>query len=125
VSYERFAVSGVRAFYNPFRGDAFVLARVTNRSWRSGPATVELFLQSPRAAQEPPKQLKGYANLNLAPGQSRFVLFRLTRSDLAYYNAAQGQWTVASGLYDVLVGTSSTDLDRRASFEVGRFGHRR
>ena len=116
------AVSGVHAFYNPFKGDAFVLARVTNTSRSSGPTTVELFLQSPAAAQEPPKQLKGYTNVDLRPGQSRLVLFRLTSSDLAYYNTTAGRWTVAPGRYTVLLGTSSTELDHAASFEVGRSG---
>jgi beta-glucosidase len=125
LSYETFRVSDVRAFASPFAGSAFVLARVTNASRQAGPATVELFLQSPQAAQEPPKQLKGYSSVNLAPGQTKLVLFRLTRSDLAYYDASSGRWTVAPGRYTVLLGTSSTELDRAASFEVGRFGHRR
>jgi beta-glucosidase len=123
LSYANFRVSGVRAFYNSFKGDAFVLAKVTNTSWQSGPTTVELFLQSPPAAQEPPKQLKGYTNITLAPGQSRLVLFHLSSSDLAYYNATSGQWTVAPGRYTVLLGTSSTELDHAASFDVGRSGH--
>ena len=124
LSYERFAISGVRAFYSPFQGDAFVLARVTNTTGRTGPVTVETFLHSPPAAQEPPKQLKGYTNVTLGPGQSRFVLLRLSRSDLAYYDATAGQWRVAPGRYTVLVGTSSTELDHAASFDVGRFGRR-
>jgi beta-glucosidase len=125
LSYESFRVSGVRAFYNPFAGGAFVFARVTNTSRQAGPTPVELFLRSPQAAQEPPKQLKGYTNLTLAPGESKFVLFRLTHSDLAHYDEASGQWTVAPGRYTVLLGTSSTELDHAASFEVGRFRHRR
>jgi beta-glucosidase len=124
LSYESFRVSDVRAFYNPFAGGAFVLARVTNTSRQPGPTTVELFLQSPRAAQEPPKQLKGYTNVTLAPGQTKFVAFRLTPSDLAYYDASHSRWTVAPGRYTVLVGTSSTELDHAASFDIGRFGHR-
>jgi beta-glucosidase len=124
LSYESFRVSNVRAFYNPFAGGAFVLARVTNTSRQAGPATVELFLQSPRAAQEPPKQLKGYTNVTLAPGRTKFVLFHLTPSDLAYYDASSGRWTVAPGRYTVLLGTSSTELDHAASFDVGRSGHR-
>jgi beta-glucosidase len=123
LSYQRFDVSGARAFYDPLKGGAFVFARVTNTSRQTGPATVELFLQSPSAAQEPPKQLKGYTNVTLAPGQTRFVLFRLTQSDLAYYNAASGGWSVAPGRYTALLGTSSTDLGQRASFDVGRSGH--
>ena len=63
--------------------------------------------------------------MTLGPGQSRFVLFRLSPSDLAYYNTGQGKFTVAPGRYTVLVGTSSTELDNRAGFDVGRFGHGR
>jgi beta-glucosidase len=125
LSYESFRVSNVRAFYNPFAREAFAFARVTNTSREAGPTTVELFLHSPAAAQEPPKQLKAYTKVNLAPGETKFVLFRLTPSDLAYYNAASGQWTVAPGRYTALVGTSSTELDRAASFDIGPFGHRR
>ncbi len=125
LSYEQFDVSGVRAVYDPFSGAAYVVARVKDTSWKAGPTTVELYLESPAAAQEPPKQLKGYTNIDLAPGQSRFVLFRLTPSDLAYYNTGQGKFTVAPGRYTVLVGTSSTALDNRASFDVGRFRQQR
>jgi beta-glucosidase len=120
LSYEHFGVSGVHAFYNPRSGDATVIARVTNTSSRSGPATLELYLVSPAAAQEPPKQLKGYAKVDLAPGQSKLVLFRLSASDLAYYDSNSNQFTVAPGRYTVLAGTSSTDLDHTASFEVGQ-----
>src|SRR5215469_7167978 len=83
LSYEHFAVSRMHAFYNPRSGEATVVARVTNTSSRPGPATLELYLVSPAAAQEPPKQLKGYAKVDLAPGQSRLVLFRLRPADLA------------------------------------------
>jgi Fibronectin type III-like domain len=37
------------------------------------------------------------------PGQSRFVLFHLTPSDLAYYSTAASRWTVAPGRYTVLL----------------------
>jgi beta-glucosidase len=124
LSYENFAVSGVHAFFDRFRGDAFVLARVTNTSRQAGPATVELFLESPPAAQEPPKQLKGYTNVTLAPGQTRLVVFHLSSTDLGYYDTGAGRFTQAPGRYTVLLGTSSTDLNHRASFDVGRFGKR-
>jgi len=119
LSYENFAVSGVHASYDPHGGGATVAATVTNTSSRSGPATLQLYLESPPAAQEPPKQLKGYSNVDLAPGQSKLVLFRLSASDLAYYDATSSRFTVAPGRYTVLVGTSSTELDHAASFEVG------
>jgi beta-glucosidase len=115
----------VHAVYNEFSGAAYVVARVKDTSWKAGPTTVELYLESPAAAQEPPKQLKGYTSIDLTPRHSRFVLFRLTPSDLAYYNAGQGKFTIAPGRYTVLIGTSSTDLDNRASFDVSRFRQQR
>ena len=124
LSYERFDVSRAQAFYNPSSGNAYVAAQVKNTSSRPGPATVELFLGEPRSANEPPKQLKGYANIDLGPRQSRFVLFRLAPSDLGYYDAGQGRFTVAAGRYTVLLGTSSTELDQRTSFEVDRSARR-
>jgi beta-glucosidase len=120
LSYENFAVSGVHASYDPADGVATVAARVTNTSSRPGPAPLELYLVAPPAAHEPPKQLKGYATVNLAPGQSRLVLFRLRPGDLAYYNQSSNKFTVAPGSYTVLVGTSSTELDHAASFTVGQ-----
>jgi beta-glucosidase len=120
LSYESFAVSGVQASYHPADGVATVAARVTNTSARSGPATVELYLASPPAAQEPPKQLKGFATVDLAPGQSRLVLFHLGSSDLAYYDQSSNEFTVTPGSYTALVGTSSTELRHAASFTVGQ-----
>jgi beta-glucosidase len=119
LSYEHFAVSGVRASYDPRDGSATVTATVTNTSSRTGPATVELYLASPPAAQEPPKQLKGYSKVDLGPGQSKLVVFRLTSGDLAYYDTNSSKFTVAPGHYTVLVGTSSTELDHSANFKVG------
>ena len=120
LSYQSFAVSGVTASYDRSRGVATITARVTNTSAQAGPATLELYLASPRSAQEPPKQLKGYAKVNLAPGQSRLVLFRLGPGDLAYYDQGSNHFTVAAGRYTVLVGTSSAELGHAASFDVGR-----
>ena len=107
------------ASYDRASGSATVLARVTNTSSRPGPATLELYLVSPKTAQEPPKQLKGYASVGLGAGQSRLVTFRLTASDLAYYDQARGRFTVAPGRCTVLVGTSSADLAHAASFLAG------
>ena len=120
LSYEHLAVSAVHASYHPVSGDATLVATVKNTSSRPGPATLELYLVSPPAAHEPPKQLKGYAKVDLAPGQSKVVQVRLSPADLAYYDANSNQFTVAPGGYTVLVGTSSTDLSHKASFEVGQ-----
>jgi beta-glucosidase len=125
LSYQRFAISRVHASYDPVSGEATVAATVKNTSPRPGPATLELYLASPPAAHEPPKQLKGYTTVHLAPGQTRLIRFRLHPADLAYYDQNSNQFTVAPGRYTVLVGTSSADLHHTARFQVTHPGRPR
>ena len=59
-----------------------------------------MYVAAPAAAQQPPRQLKGFAKLHLEPGVTGQASPRLDRDD-------------------VLVGRSSRDLRGRAGFEVG------
>jgi beta-glucosidase len=72
-----------------------------------------------------PQELKGYIKVDLAPGQSKLVTFRLSPGDLAYYDQNSNQFIVAPGRYTVLVGTFSTDLHHSASFETNHPGRPR
>ena len=98
LSYEQFDVSGVRAFYNPFDGTADVVARVRNTSWQSGPTTVELYLESPGGRAGAAQAAQGLHQRRPSdPGRAGYVFFRLSPSDLAYYNTGFGKFTVAPG----------------------------
>ena len=113
----------MRASYDPATGTATVSARVSNLARRAGTTVVQLYLGSP-AQGEPPKQLKGYAKVELGPRSRRVVTFRVGAGDLAYFDAGAG-WTVAPGRYDATVGLSSR-RGRAASFTVpGSRGRRR
>jgi beta-glucosidase len=93
--------------------------RVTNTSDRSGSTVAQAYLAAPASAGEPPRQLKGYEKVNLGPGRSALVSFRLRPADLASYDERAGRFVVARGRYTLFVGSSSRDLDERASFDVG------
>ena len=120
LSYARFSISDVTAKYDPGSGAATVSARVENISPRKGSAVVELYLSSPAAANEPPRQLKGYAKLQLSPGESAKVAFPLKTNDLAYFDENLHRWVIAPGRYVASVATSSTDLSHHAAFDIGR-----
>ena len=123
LSYARFRVARVRASYEAATGTATVSARVSNLARRAGTTVVQLYLGSP-AQGAPPKQLKGYAKVELGPRSRRVVTFRVGAGDLAYFDAGAG-WTVAPGRYDATVGLSSR-RGRAASFTVpGSRGRRR
>ena len=97
--------------------------RVTNTSRRSGSTVAQAYLSFPRSAGEPPRQLKGYEKVQLAPGRSALVTFRLGRADLAYFDEGAHRQVVADGRYTLAVGSSSRDLPESASFELGGHDH--
>jgi beta-glucosidase len=115
LSYANFHVSRVSADFDESTHTATVHACIKNTSARSGTAVLQLYLASP-AAGEPPRQLKGYANVELGQGESQTVEFKLGQDELAYYGGSG--WAVAPGRYGAFVGLSSADLAHRASFTV-------
>ena len=80
---------------------------MTNTGRRAGSDVAQLYLGDPAAAQEPPRQLKGFQRVDLRPGQHATVHFTLTGSDLAYWNTTTQGWAVAPGRYRIYTGDSS------------------
>jgi beta-glucosidase len=85
---------------------------VTNTGDRRGTAVPQLYLGLPgtAAAPQPPKQLKGFAKLDLGPGESRRVVLPLNERALSYWDESAGAWRVAPGCASVMVGASSRDI---------------
>jgi beta-glucosidase len=96
-----------------------VSVRVTNTGARTGAEVVQLYVGYPRAANEPLRQLKGYAKIVLRPGETRRVTLRLRNADLAVWRTGDC-WSVVPGRYRVLIGTSSRDIRAIGSLIVRR-----
>jgi beta-glucosidase len=94
-----------------------VRVRVTNTGSRTGSDVVQLYVNAPAAAHEPPKQLKDYGKVTLRPGGSRTVTFRLGRDAFASWN---GHWVVHPGRYRILVGSSARDVALSKTVFVAR-----
>jgi hypothetical protein len=86
---------------------------------RASAEVVQLHVAASAAAQQPPKQFKGFAKVHLEPGATTEVCLRMDRDELAAFDEASGTWIVHEGRYKVLVGWSSRDIRGRAGFEVG------
>jgi beta-glucosidase len=97
-----------------------VSATVTNTGRVAGSDVVQLYLGDPKAAGEPPRQLKGFQKVSLRPGQSTTVHFHLNGHDLSYWNDAANGWVLPDGQYRVYVGDSSAlaNLPLRGGFTV-------
>lgn len=83
---------------------------VTNTGRRTGSVVPQVYVAAPRTTGEPPKQLKGFEKLTLAPGESRRVSIPLNQQAFAMYDTKANTWKVAPGTYRILVGDSSRDL---------------
>jgi beta-glucosidase len=99
---------------------ATVTATVTNTGPVAGTEVAQLYLGDPASAREPPRQLKGFARVTLAPGGSATVTFPLTGHDLSYWDSAASGWVVPPGTFTVYVGDSSalTSLPLRAHLTI-------
>jgi beta-glucosidase len=57
----------------------------------------------------PVEELKGFQKIDLAPGETKTVSFRLTPADLRFYNAdLRYDWE--PGNFDVMIGGNSRDV---------------
>ena len=82
------------------------------RRWSSS-----TWLQSLRLPR-PPKELKAFAKLELAPGETRRVSLDLEPNALAAWDVDAGGWTVDPGAYDLLVGRSAGDIRLSATIRL-------
>jgi beta-glucosidase len=119
LSYGEYEYSQPRVEREEATGVVTISVQVTNVGGRAGAEVVQLYVAAPAAAQQPPRQLKGFAKVRLDPGASTEVALRLDRDELAAFDEASGEWVVHQGRYEVLVGRSSRDIRGRAGFEVG------
>ncbi|CAP61089.1 uncharacterized protein PODANS_3_590 [Podospora anserina S mat+] len=90
---------------------ATVTATITNSGAVEGAEVAQLYIGLPSSAPaSPPKQLRGFSKLKLAPGASGTATFNLRRRDLSYWDTRLQNWVVPSGNFVVSVGASSRDI---------------
>ncbi len=94
-------------------GDLAVTVRctITNTGSRTGQEVVQVYVGDPAAAvARPPRELKAFAKIGLAPGAKRQVAFVLTARDLSYWSAVHRRWVLERGEFRISVGASSRDI---------------
>ncbi|MDN4615298.1 glycoside hydrolase family 3 C-terminal domain-containing protein [Leifsonia sp. F6_8S_P_1B] len=100
-------------------GGIEVRVTVTNTGDRAGREVVQIYASLPGSrVQRAPRELKGFASVELAPGESREVAITVRREDLAYWDVRADRWIVEGGEYVVEVGASSRDLRTSATVAV-------
>ena len=106
LSYTTFAYDNLRLSSTEIRAEESltVSADVHNTGARAGDEVVQLYLSyPPTSPRNPIRQLRGFARVHLAPGETQTVRFTLGPAELALVNDA-GQRVVEAGEYRVSVG---------------------
>ena len=90
---------------------------VTNTGSVAGTEVVQLYIRNTEASVEQPvRELKGFARIELAPGETKHLTFPLGFDELSFYNAEVHR-TVEATTYNIWVGGSSL-ADQQTEFKI-------
>lgn len=82
---------------------------VKNTGDRAGTETVQLYMQDVTASLvRPVKELRGFAKVELQPGEEKRVELTLKKAEMGFYDN-QGQYVKEDGLFRIYVGGNSRD----------------
>ncbi|MBN1247121.1 MAG: glycoside hydrolase family 3 C-terminal domain-containing protein [Anaerolineae bacterium] len=121
LSYTTFAYSNLIVDKTTMTDAETVTASVTitNTGEIAGKEVVQLYVRDIEATViRPPKELKGFDKVELAPGETTTVAFMLDKRAFAYWDEARGDWHVETGDFEILVGASSADIRLRTQVTV-------
>ena len=90
---------------------------VQNTGKRAGKEIVQVYVRQLKTRlTRPYKELKAFAKVALAPGETQTVKFALDQQALSYYDPARLHWVADAGEFELLVGSSSRDIRQTARF---------
>lgn len=115
LSYTTFEYSDVKASVTG-PTSVHVSLTVTNAGSRDGSDVIQLYVApvTKPAVPRPVHELKDFARVSLAEGESREVNFDLDSRSFAYWSEQLHGWKVAKGDYAIEVAHSSRDISAHA-----------
>jgi beta-glucosidase len=121
LSYTTFRFSDLRlSSARIAAGDSLgVSVRVTNTGMRAGAEVVQVYVRDVASRlPRPPKELKGFARLELDPGKSGEARVELPRQAFEFYDPALKRWVLEPGEFEILVAASAADVRLRATVVI-------
>ena len=113
LSYTSYAYSDLKV-----TADSVTLT-VTNTGACDGAEIVQVYIAKPGAEIfRPAQELKAFARVPLAAGESRTVTLPLDDKAFRYWNTRTDGWEIEGGRYEVRVGASSADIRLTAEVDI-------
>jgi beta-glucosidase len=112
LSYTTFAYKNLTVSPASTSEGATVAFDVTNTGSRAGAETAQVYVGDRHASvPRPVKELKGFAKVDLNPGETKHVEVTLDRRAFSYYDVKNHKWAVAPGDFDIYVAHSSAEIE--------------
>ena len=113
LSYTTFAYSNARVSQKTFKDvdGVTVTVDVTNTGSVAGKEIVQVYVHDQKSGLvRPEKELKGFAKVELQPGETKTVSIPLDFRAFAYYHPEYKQWITEDGDFDLLIAASAADI---------------
>jgi len=120
LSYTTFEYSGlhISPAIIPVNGTAEVTVRVKNSGKVAGSEVAQLYIRDEVSSVTTPiMALKGFNRINLKPGESGVIKFKIRPEDLSLWNR-QMKRVVEPGIFKIMVGSASDDIRQTDSLKV-------
>ncbi len=92
---------------------------VTNTGNRAGYETIQLYISDLKSSlQRPLKELKAFQKVLLNPGETKTIKFVVDNSMLQFYDDTKSTWVSENGAFEILLGSSSTDIRTKAKLNL-------
>ncbi len=109
LSYTTFAYRDLVA--TPDGENVVVRFKVKNTGAVAGKEVAQVYVRDVQStAFRPAKELKGFAKVDLKPGEEVEVSITLDTRAFAYYDVPSHTWVVEAGDFEIMVGASSRDI---------------
>ncbi|WP_321438570.1 glycoside hydrolase family 3 C-terminal domain-containing protein [uncultured Bacteroides sp.] len=96
-----------------------VSIKVKNTGKRSGSEVAQLYISDLKSSlPRPVKELKGFKKIQLNAGEEQKVSFTISKEELSFYDDTKHSWIAEPGMFEAIVGASSTDIRSKVSFEL-------
>ncbi|MGA8506049.1 MAG: glycoside hydrolase family 3 C-terminal domain-containing protein [Candidatus Sulfotelmatobacter sp.] len=92
---------------------------VTNTGHMAGADVAQVYVSEAQpTVPRPPKELKGFSRVELAPGETKHVTVTLSPRAFTFYDATPKHWHADAGKYTVEVGRSSEEIPLHADITL-------
>lgn len=118
-SYTSFEYDNIKLSANEMYANQIIdlTFEITNSGKMKGAETAQMYIRDIKSSLiRPIKELKGFAKIELNPGETKTVSMKINKSSLSFYDEITESFITEPGEFEVLIGSSSEDIKLNKTF---------